>query len=721
MTPSALLERLPPPLRRRPVLLGGAVLVALLLATWLFRPRATESSTAYYEVRKGDFTVSIVEGGNLSAVSEVSIRNEVEGTARIIFIVPEGSYVKKRDLLVELDSAQAQDQINQQNINVEKAQFALVQAQAQLDIQRSTTNSDIRTALLNLRLAEIDLQKYLEGQQIVDLVEASNTVVAVEATLAQSLDNFVNSSNLATRGYETKQNLERDRISLMNSRNQLIISSNKLWMLKKFDVLKNREKYDSSVRLSEQELARVIAQSERRIAQYEADLITQSNTLALSQRKLERDRKNLDSCKIYAPQDGLVVYPVGENRFSQESLIEEGAVVRNRQELIKLPDTSRMKVTVKVHESHVNMIRPGLPAFITLDSMPDTRFAAVVEKVALLPDTSMRWGNPNLKVYNTDVHITDPLPDVKPGVSAKAEIVITNIADTLSVPIQAVTTLRGRQVVYLSGRSPEPKPVEVGMYNTKFIQVLTGVTAGERILLAPPFDTEERDIEGSVLAEGDKARLAATNRARAAAAAKNGTPPAGAASAATPANPGNRPPGNGRPESPALSGGPERGGDRAAAGSDSPGADAGARNGNRGPGGSGAGFNREDLIKQFDKNGDGQLDDSEREAMRAAMAARFGANGSGGPGGPGGPGGTGAQGGPGGGRGGPNREEMLKQFDKDGDGQLNDEERAAMRQAFGGGSRTNRGDRPRGGPGGNDGGGRGNRDGGEARPSAPPQ
>ncbi len=51
---------------------------------------------------------------------------------------------------------------------------------------------------------------------------------------------------------------------------------------------------------------------------------------------------------------------MSENQFSSESLIEGGAVVRNRQELIKLPDLSRMKVTVKVHESHVNMIRPGI-------------------------------------------------------------------------------------------------------------------------------------------------------------------------------------------------------------------------------------------------------------------------------------------------------------------------------------------------------------------------
>ena len=105
-----------------------------------------------------------------------------------------------------------------------------------------------------------------------------------------------------------------------------------------------------------------------------------------------------------------MVYSVSDSHFSSESLIEGGAVVRNRQELIKLPDLSRMKVTIKVHESHVNTIRPGMPAYVILDSMPDQRFPGVVEKVAPLPDTQSRSGNPNLKVYNTEIYITDPLP-----------------------------------------------------------------------------------------------------------------------------------------------------------------------------------------------------------------------------------------------------------------------------------------------------------------------
>jgi len=596
MNMNVLLEKLPPPLRRHPVLLGGAGLVLLLaLLPWLRSGESGEQGTAYYKVQRGDFTVSVVEGGTLAAVSEVVIRSQVEGTARIISIVPEGSYVKKGDTLVELDSSQARDQVNQQEINYEKAKFAVEQAIAQLEIQKSATNSDYLAAELKLKLARIDLDKYQQGQRMVDVVESSNKLVQAEAQLSVNLDTFRNSTNLAAKGYETKQKVDSDRLAVLNTANAVIVASNSMWMLQQFDEVKQIETFKAAVLEAEQELDRVVSQNAQRMAQYSADLITQSNTLALSEQKLERDKQNLVATIIRAPQDGLVVYKVSDSHFSSESLIEGGAVVRNRQELIKLPDLSRMKVDIKVHESHVSMIRPGLPAFVMLDSMPDERFRGVVAKVAPLPDTQARWGNPNLKVYNTEIYLTDALPNVKPGVSAKAEIIVTNIPDAISVPIQAVATYRGKPVAYvLENGAPEPTPVEVGMFNIKAIEITKGLEPGDRVLLSPPFETQERDLEGAVLAEDEKVS-AATNLPPT-------TPP-------SPVVPGTVP---GEPI--------------AAADGQNPAAS--PRRGN---------FNREEIIKRFDKNGDGNLHDAEREAMRESFGGGRGGPGKG-PGRRGGPG-----------------------------------------------------------------------------------
>ena len=598
MNANTLLEKLPAPLRRHPVLSMAAGLALLVLAFLLLRPsRPAGEATAYHEVKRGDFTVSVVEGGTLSAVREISIRSEVEGTARIISIVPEGSYVKKGDLLIELDSASAQDQVNMQQISYEKAKFAVEQAQAVLEIQKSATNSEYLAQQLKLKLARIDLDKYEQGQRAVNLVEASNKLVQAEAQLVVNMETYRYSTNLAAKGYETKQKVDGDRLTVLSSANALIVATNSIWMLQKFDEVKQFETFRAQVLQAEQELDRVVNQNARKMAQYAADLISQSNTLALSEQKLERDKKNLVATTIRAPQDGLVVYQISDSHFSSESLIEGGAVVRNRQELIKLPDLSRMKVVVKVHESHVNMIRPGLPAFVMLDSMPDERFRGVVEKVAPLPDTQARWGNPNLKVYNTDIYLTDTLPNVKPGVSAKAEIIVTNIANALSVPIQAIATHKGKPAAYVvKGGQSEPRPVEVGMFNTKYIEITKGLKPGERVLLSPPFESREKDLEGGVLAENEKAG-----------AVTNAPPQAAPPPAAPRIAPG---------EPIAAAGGDRKG-------------DSSRRRGNLIP---------EEMLKQFDKNGDGKLDEAELAAMRESLGRGRGGQGKG----PGSRGGNGA-------------------------------------------------------------------------------
>ncbi len=91
-------------------------------------------------------------------------------------------------------------------------------------------------------------------------------------------------------------------------------------------------------------------------------------------------------------------------------------------------------------------------------------------------------------------------------------------------------------------------------------------------------------------------------------------------------------------------------------------------------GGPGGFPSREEMIKRFDKDGDGKLSDTEEAAAKAEFAKRRG-------------GGGGAGGGLTPGEGKPqepklDNAELLKKYDKDGDGKLSDDEKAAAREAF---------------------------------------
>ena len=324
--------------------IGGAVLLAMI--AWLmFDGDAGKAAASYYEVKRGDFLISVVEGGTIEAVHEVVIRCEVEGTARVIFIVPEGSYVTKSNLLVELDSSSTMDAVNQQQINVERAQFALIQAQQQLDIQKSIVDSETDAAKLKLEFAESDLKKYVEGEALQNRRNAQIDITNVIETLAINAERLQWTEKLYAQGFESKSTLDSHRLAVSQSKLKLEQANTNLWMIETFDEPKRKRTLEAAVEEAREDYERVKLQGERKLNQYTADVVTQQKTLDLNQTKLDRDKKQLAATKIYAPQDGLVVYASGggDRRWSNESMIEEGAVVRNRQELIKLPDVSEVK------------------------------------------------------------------------------------------------------------------------------------------------------------------------------------------------------------------------------------------------------------------------------------------------------------------------------------------------------------------------------------------
>jgi len=609
--------------RRRPktAVLAGVGLVVLVAAILFSASGPPPQQYSYYQVKRGDLLISIVEGGTLDAVNQVLIRNEVEDNSRITFIVKEGVMVKQDDLLVELDSSRAQDSVNAQEIAVERAQFNLLSDQQNLEIQKSLHESEMRQAQLKVEFAESDLEKYIEGEMIQAQRNAQIKITNVLETLQINEERLRWSEELYAKGFETKANLDKDRLTVSQSKLSLEQAQRDLWLIEKFDQPKQRRRLEAALEDAKTDKERQKLTGERRLEGYAASVATSKRTLDLSKDKLERDKQQLAACKVYAPSAGMVVYgsSEGAGRWSSESMIEEGAMVRHRQTLIKLPDISEMKMLVKIHESRITQVTPGQQAFVVLDSMPDQRFNGVVNRVSPLPDSGSRYGNPNLKIYATEILITDRLPDVKPGVSARAEIIVTNLADTLYVPIQAVTTRKGKQVAFLAGALQQPVPISVGMFNTKFIQVTSGLKDGDQVLLSPPFDTEEKDLGGAIIADGEKPPPGTTNLQASVAmqsSEENGRGRFG------------RTKGGGEGED-ASSGPRNGGGPRFGQGgrrmSDGLAQDAAQSGKNAAPGsdaGSGSTINPDELLKRFDVNKDGRLDFDEKMAASESFRQR---------------------------------------------------------------------------------------------------
>jgi hypothetical protein len=75
----------------------------------------------------------------------------------------------------------------------------------------------------------------------------------------------------------------------------------------------------------------------------------------------------------------------------------------------------------------------------------------------------------------------------------------------LTVPLQSVTTVKGKQVCYVQqGDELAAVPVTVGNFNDQFIEIRAGLKEGDQVALTPPANaSEDLDLSGSVLSTAD--------------------------------------------------------------------------------------------------------------------------------------------------------------------------------------------------------------------------
>src|SRR4029079_3019350 len=117
---------------------------------------------------------------------------------------------------------------------------------------------------------------------------------------------------------------------------------------------------------------------------------------------------------------------------------------RERQKILSIFNVGDpMVLNTKVHEAFVDRVTPGQRVRIEVDAFPGQTLTGVVSSVAPLPDASRAFRT-DVKVYTTKVRIDQAVPGLRPGMTARAEILIAALENVLAVPVRSVLT-RGRK------------------------------------------------------------------------------------------------------------------------------------------------------------------------------------------------------------------------------------------------------------------------------------
>lgn len=477
--------------------IGAIVIIVVigLIVVWLKAVRGSEDPTsnlATFAAKRGPLTISVLERGAIKAREQEVIRNEVEGRTSIISLVAEGTRVKKGDLLVKLDASTLEDSQIDQEIRVQNAEAAYINAKETLDIIKNQAQSDIDAATLTLDFAQLDLKKYIDpnGQYRNELVTAQNAITIANEEKTRADETLKWSDQLFKEKYISQTELQADQLAVTRSNVKLEVSRNDFELLENFTHKRQLALLDSNVKQAQMALERAQAKARANVVQADADLNAKKQEFERQTVKLDKLKSQLGKAQLIAPIDGMVVYATsgrGGGFRDDRRPLAEGVEVFERQELIYLPKSKSTVAEVDVHEASLQKVRSGLPAIVTVDALPGKKFVGTVSRIAPLPDPQSMWMNPDLKVYKTDIYLEGEDPSLRSGMSCKAEIIVEQYQDVVYIPVQAVLRVGGKPTVYVvKDGNLEERKIEIGMDNNSMVKITSGLNEGEVVLLTPP-------------------------------------------------------------------------------------------------------------------------------------------------------------------------------------------------------------------------------------------
>lgn len=441
---------------------------------------------------RGPLVISVSEGGTIEAREKVVLKCEVdERSTTITYLIPEGTRVEVGDLLVELDASVLQDELYDEEIDVLDTEAEFLAAKENLEVVKNQALADVSQAELTLRFAREDIKKYSEGEYPKLLLEATTRVTLAEERLTQAKDTLEWSQRLAEKGFIATTELERDRLAHQSAELDVQLARAEVDFLEQYTEPRQLAQLESDVAQAELALDRVRRRSAAEVAQAETALEVNHKQLLRQQAQLADIQQQVERCRITAPVAGMVVYATtgqGNWRGNDEPL-EVGREVRRQEELIHIPVAEAKSARVKIHESALDKVQLGMPVSITVDALPERQFEGTVARISPLPDAQSQWLNPDLKVFDTEIHLTGDLEALRTGMTCRAEVLVERQDDAISVPVHSVVRIDGQPTVFvLEGGRLVRRAIEVGLDNNRMIHVRSGLAEGELVSLAPPLE-----------------------------------------------------------------------------------------------------------------------------------------------------------------------------------------------------------------------------------------
>jgi HlyD family secretion protein len=468
------------------VVLGGG---GLALGGAVFAGTAGAAvDEALFRVRRGDLPIALTESGSLVAQKSEKLEPEFDGPAVISFLVPEGDEVEAGTVVCRFDTKEAQKALDDLELQLLTAQTTLSAATTDLEIQEVDNVTAIEKARIADDKARNELERYRDGDAPQEKRKLQIALKDAQTVHAKAKKKYEDSLRLIELKYINQSELDDHAIAFEKAQVQ---KEEAELAIELFD------KYVFPMTLAEKENAVVEQKRGLQTAEKRARSELEKKKVAVEQARkrvdmLERSiadaKESLAKMELKAPARGIVVYGDPRRSWYREN-VKVGGQVHRGFTVLTIPVLSVMQVKLDVHEADINKITAGLPARITMDTYPGLVLDGEVTKVASIAGSSRPWDSEgDVKKFEVEVTIRkDESVELKPGISAKVEIMVDVRKDALHVPLQCAFLEDGAHYVNVATPAgPQRRKVEVGLANDHYVEILAGLAPGEPALLYNP-------------------------------------------------------------------------------------------------------------------------------------------------------------------------------------------------------------------------------------------
>ncbi len=439
------------------------------------------------QVARRSFNIIVRSIGVLDAEQAHMVASTLRGgKGKIIYLVNDGSWVKEKDVLVKLDPAPFEEEILDLQGKIKRLTAAVEAKRQLLEWGKNRVIKEFSAAKFKIKRAELELLKYKNGEGPLQLIQYKEELKKIQQRKNKYLSYLENLKLLKEKGFDHHGEIIRAKQELELLQDNFKTAERKVDSYQNYVYPSMIKKFEANLEQAKAEQEQIKKGSVHQIAQAQSSLNEVQAQLENNKGDLKETKEKLIKTVIKAPSDGIVIlYEAFRNGQRRKPRI--GDTTLQNQPILYLPNISTMIVKTQVREIDLHKVTIGQNCKVALEAYPNKKLMGTIIFIGALASESNENAK-GAKYFQMTVKLTSPDSDLRPGMTARVNILVTQIEDAITLPVYTLFEDHDGKYCFRCQAEKGCQKIQVitGRENDDFIEILSGLSEGDWVQAVKP-------------------------------------------------------------------------------------------------------------------------------------------------------------------------------------------------------------------------------------------